>query len=78
MRLNKVNDVEKLRAAIRMCEHDVYLRSVDGTIEFNMKSALSEYIALGVLCDKHGDEYEIFAQTREDESILLGFFESIR
>lgn len=71
--LKQVKDVENLRRAIKQCKHDVYLRSVDGKEEFDMKSTLSEYIALGRLCDEGGDQYELFC-SHEDEGILLEFF----
>ena len=59
--------------AIKDCNEDVYLRKNDGTENFNLKSVLSEYIALGKLCDEHGEDYEIFCNSPADESKLLKF-----
>ncbi len=72
--LNNIKDLEAFRAAVRQCKGDVILRSTDGTEEFNLKSRLSEFIALGKLADSHGDQYEIFCMNYADESILLKYF----
>ena len=74
MLLKNIKDVEKLREAIKKCNGDVILRSVDGTEQFNMKSALSQYIAISRLCEERGDQYEIFCMDRNDEPYLLQFF----
>lgn len=50
---------------------------MDGKEEFNMKSYLSEFIALGRLCEEGGDYYELFCST-EDEPYLLEFFQELR
>lgn len=72
--LKNINDLEAFRAAVKQCKGDVILRSIDGTEEFNLKSRLSEFIALGKLADAHGDQYEIFCMNYIDESILLKYF----
>ena len=54
------------------CTGDVYLKSQDGDV-FNLKSALSEYIALGQLLSEQGDNLELFADKREDEAKLISF-----
>ena len=50
----------------------MYLKSQDGDV-FNLKSALSEYIALGQLLSEQGDNLELFADHREDEAKLINF-----
>ena len=70
MKLNNVTDVQKFIAAVNACKNDVYLRSQEGD-QFNLKSSLSQYIAIGRLLEESGDSLELFAQTREDESLLL-------
>lgn len=74
MLLKNSKNVEGLVAAIAQCKGDVVLRSVDGKEEFNMKSTLSQYIAVSRLCEECGDYYEIFCMDRTDESYLLQFF----
>ena len=48
MKLRNIKEVEEFRKVIHACAGDVYLKSQDGDV-FNLKSALSEYIALGQL-----------------------------
>ena len=70
MKLSNITDVQKFTAAVNACEGDVYLKSVEGDV-FNLKSSLSQYFAIGRLLEESGDSLELFAQTREDEAILL-------
>lgn len=72
MKLKNIQEVEAFRNAVKQCTGDVYLKSVDGDV-FNLKSALSEYIALGRLLSEQGDSLELFASNREDEALLLRF-----
>ena len=70
MKLNNITDVQKFTAAINACKNDVYLRSQEGD-QFNLKSSLSQYIAIGRLLEESGDSLELFASSPEDEAILL-------
>ena len=70
MKLNNIKDVQKFIAAVNACESDVYLKSQEGDV-FNLKSSLSQYIAVGRLIEESGDDLELFAQTREDEARLM-------
>ena len=70
MKLSNITDVQKFTAAVNACQGDVYLKSVEGDV-FNLKSSLSQYIAVGRLIEESGDNLELFAQTREDEILLL-------
>ena len=72
MKLTNVKDVQKFIEVVNSCENDVYLKSVEGDV-FNLKSSLSQYIAIGRLIEESGDSLELFAQTREDEARLLQF-----
>ena len=67
MKLKNIKEVEEFRKVIHTCTGDVYLKSQDGDV-FNLKSALSEYIALGQLLSEQGDNLELFADKREDEA----------
>ncbi|WP_317854212.1 polya polymerase [Chakrabartyella piscis] len=77
MKLRNIEDVEKFREVIRECNADVLLQSPQGDV-FNLKSTLSQYIALGRLLSEQGEELELFARDREDERRLLSFLASIR
>ena len=70
MKLNNIKDVQKFIETVNACENDVYLKSVEGDV-FNLKSSLSQYIAIGRLIEDASESLELFAQTREDEARLL-------
>ncbi len=70
MKLKNVKDVQTFMNAINSCQSDVFLKSQQGDV-FNLKSSLSQYIAIGRLIEESGDDLELFAQTREDEALLL-------
>ncbi len=70
MKLNNIKDVNLFTEAVNACAGDVYLKSQEGDV-FNLKSSLSQYIAIGRLIEESGDDLELFADTREDEAILL-------
>lgn len=72
MKLVNIKEVEQFRKVVHECEGDVYLKSNEGDV-FNLKSAMSEYIALGRLLSEQGDSLELFADRREDEARLLHF-----
>ena len=72
MKLQNIHEVEDFRKVIHQCKDDVFLKSKEGDV-FNLKSAMSEYIALGRLLSEQGDSLELFAHRREDEGRLLHF-----
>ena len=76
MKLSNITDVQKFTAAVNACQGDVYLKSVEGDV-FNLKSSLSQYIAVGRLIEESGDNLELFAQTREDEVLLLNMLSEL-
>ena len=76
MKLKNIKEVEAFRKVIHECEGDVYLKSPEGDV-FNLKSAMSEYIALGQLLSEQGDNLELFASRREDEARLIAFLNEI-
>ncbi len=76
MKLKNIKEVEQFRNVIHECTGDVYLKSQEGDV-FNLKSAMSEYIALGRLLSEQGDSLELFANNREDEARLLRFLSEL-
>ena len=72
MKLQNIQEVEEFRKVVHQCKGRVYLESLEGDI-FNLKSAMSEYIALGRLLSEQGDSLELFASNHEDEGLLLSF-----
>jgi len=76
MKLANVTDVQKFIEAVNACQDDVYLKSQEGDV-FNLKSSLSQYIAIGRLLEESGDALELFAQTPEDEALLLALMKDL-
>ena len=74
MLLKNAKDIDNLIKAVDRCRSDVLLRSTDGREEFNLKSVLSRYVAIGELCKDHGDSYEIFCMDKADEGYMMDFF----
>ena len=74
MLLKNVHDVGLLLDAINNCDGDVILRSVDGKEELNLKSRLSQYVAIERLHRDCGDQYEFFCMKKSDEGNMLKFF----
>ena len=72
--LKNFSDVEELHKAIQKCKSDVYLIKNDGSEQFNLKSALSEFLGLGRLAEAYGDQYEIFCQNAADEAVIMKFY----
>lgn len=73
MRLTKAIEVEDFLKATKNAKDNVYLRSVYGDC-YNLKSALSAYVAIGALLGEHGDELELFCDSKEDERFFCRFF----
>lgn len=73
MQLSNVNEVKEFMDTIKECEGDVYLKSQQGDV-FNLKSSMSEYIAVGKLITEVGNELELFCPRKEDEARFLRFF----
>lgn len=74
MLLKNANDIDSLLEAVNKCRGDVILRNINQYEEFNLKSTLSRYIAIGELCKEHGDEWEIYCMNKADEGYMIQFF----
>lgn len=70
MRLTSIKNIQKFVDTVNSCEHGVYLKSLEGDV-FNLKSSLSQYVAIGRLIEESGDNLELFADSREDEARLM-------
>ena len=73
MKLTKIDHVEDFLAAVNECEGDVTLTSQYGD-KYNLKSLLSQYVAIGALLGDHGDELELWCDSKDDEAKFLKFF----
>jgi elongation factor G len=72
--LKNIKDLEAFRAAVRQCKGDVILRSTDGTEEFNLKSRLSEFIALGKLAQED-PSFRVSTDEESGQTIIAGMGE---
>lgn len=73
MRLYNMTELNEFLAIVNSCEGSVWLESNAGD-KFNLKSNLSQYIALGALLEHDGSELELFCTSREDEAKFIAFF----
>ncbi len=73
MKLNNVVEVQKFLDAVSKAKYDVWLESSEGD-KLNLKSQLSQYIAIGALLSNHGEDYELFCSYKDDEYLFLDFF----
>lgn len=56
------------------CKGDVHLRSRYGD-DYNLKSRLTQYLAVAAMAREHGDELELFCDSKDDEKYFMEFFE---
>lgn len=74
MKITNLQEIDEFKKAIDACEGDVWLESIYGD-RYNLKSALTQYVAIADLMrDKNGD-LELFAKLPQDEMRLMKFFE---
>ena len=73
MKLKNISEVNGFIAVVDSCEGHVWLESPYGD-KFNLKSKLSQYVALGELLGKNGDELELFCQLPEDRVRFYQYF----
>lgn len=73
MRLHNSKEILEFRFAVAQCKGDVWLQSPDGD-KFNLKSVISQYIALGALLQAEGDNLELFCSEKADEAYFMKFF----
>ena len=73
MRLKNIEEVNDFLATVDACNGDVWLESQYGD-KFNLKSKLSQYIAIGALLNDGQEVLELFCANKEDEQKFLGYF----
>ena len=72
MKIRTIKDVQDFVAIVNKCKGEVWLESIHGD-KYNLKSALTQYVAMADLVRDHNDELELFASNAEDEAILMDF-----
>lgn len=73
MRLTNSKEIMEFRYAISQCADDVWLEDNEGN-KFNLKSVISQYIALGELLQDKGENLELFCSNKNDEYHFMKFF----
>lgn len=73
MKIKNIKNVETFLAVVNECKGDVTLTSVYGD-KYNLKSALTQYVAVAALVGDHGEELELWCTDKDDEKKLLKMF----
>ena len=73
MMFQTAEQIDDFLEAVLKSKGNVYLKSPEGDV-FNLKSRLSQYVAIGALLDDEGDYLELFCDNREDEVHFFKFF----
>ena len=73
MRLKNIDEVDAFIATVDSCEGSVWLESIYGD-RFNLKSKLSQYVALGALLGVDGESLELFCALPEDRVKFYKYF----
>lgn len=66
MKIKKIEQVTEFLEIVNSCKGDVTLTSTEGDT-FNLKSTLTQYIAVAALLGERGDELELWCSDSADE-----------
>lgn len=73
MKIKNIKDVEAFLTTVNKCNGDVILTSVYGD-KLNLKSKLTQYIAIAKLLGEHGEELELWCSDKNDENNFFEMF----
>ena len=73
MKIKNIKDVEAFLTTVDKCNGDVVLTSVYGD-KLNLKSKLTQYIAIAKLLGEYGEELELWCSDKNDESKFFEMF----
>lgn len=73
MKITDKEQLHKFLSVVDQCNGEVRLESVYGDC-YNLKSELSEYIAIGALLRDKAQDLELFCSSQDDELLFLKFF----
>lgn len=74
MKLSNISEVNDFLKAVNNCKGDVWLVGLDGS-KINLKSSLSQYVAVAELVTEKGNELELFCSELIDEHIFFELFD---
>lgn len=63
MKLSNIGEVNDFLEVVNRCEGDVWLQSVEGD-KINLKSSLSQYVAIAELIKDEGNNLELFVPSQ--------------
>ena len=70
MKLSNISEVNDFLETVNNCKGDVWLIGLDGS-KINLKSYLSQYVAVAELVTEKGNELELFCSELTDEHIFF-------
>lgn len=73
MKIKNIKNVETFLAVVNECKGEVTLTSVYGD-KYNLKSALTQYVAIAALLGDHGEELELWCTDNDDEKKFFKMF----
>lgn len=73
MKIKNIKNVETFLAVVNECKGEVTLTSVYGD-KYNLKSALTQYVAVAALLGNHGEELELWCTDNDDEKKFFKMF----
>ena len=73
MKLANISEVDNFLKTVNECNGEVWLESTEGD-RINLKSRLSQYVAIGMLISAEGDSLELYCSNHEDEIRFFKFF----
>ena len=71
MKIKNIKNVETFLEVVNGCKGEV--TSVYGD-KYNLKSALTQYVAVAALVGDHGEELELWCTDKDDEKKFLKMF----
>ena len=67
MKLHNLGEVNDFLHTVDRCRGEVWLADQQGS-RINLKSRLSQYVAISALLGEHGDDMEVQCEIPEDEA----------
>lgn len=65
MKLSNLGEVNDFLQTVDRCTGEVWLEDGEGS-RLNLRSKLSQYVAIGALVSNHGTDLELFCELPED------------
>ena len=73
MKLSDIGEVKDFLTVVNRCQGDVWLQSTEGD-KINLKSSLSQYVAVAELIKDEGKNLELFCSLPTDEAKFFVLF----